>query len=105
MLAALITLAFAPAQTQINMPKMVYQLPIIGGQREMILGPKPCEFALLNGYLEKEVGPKHITTGDNTEGYVDSWTPGGLYEDSLGYFDCSTKPDTLFNKPCLVITS
>lgn len=107
MLALLLSATIAHAQTRIgNMPKMAYQIPVIGGQREIILGPTPSDFTLLNGYLEKEVGPKHITTGDNTGGaMVDSWTPGGLYEDSLGYFDCSSRPGTIFNKGCIVITS
>ncbi|MFI5385237.1 MAG: hypothetical protein ACHQ50_03860 [Fimbriimonadales bacterium] len=109
------TLAFAVAGAQLyernqpvdlkNLPKFAYELPIIGGQREIILGPKPQELALLNGYYERDIAAKHLATGDNTGGYVDSWIPSGTAEDNLGYFDCSTKPDSLFDKPCVVITS
>ncbi|HVT13936.1 MAG TPA: hypothetical protein VHE55_16860 [Fimbriimonadaceae bacterium] len=106
MLAVLLSAALAHAQTRYgDMPKIVYELPIIGGQREVVLGAKPSDFTLLNGYYEKEIGPKHIATGDNTGGYVDSWTPSGMVEDSLGYFDCSSRPGNIFNKPCIVITS
>lgn len=92
-------------QFQSNLPPVVYELPIVGGQREVVLGPKPAESMLLNGYYEKEVSAKHVATGDNTGGYVDSWVPGGTSEENLGYFDCSTRSDNLFGKPCMVVTT
>lgn len=104
----LITLSLAvalAAQTRTDLPKINFELPVVGGQREMILGPSVKEAALLNGYSEKEVGAKHLTTPDNTGGYTDSWIPGGMSEESLGYLDCGTRKDTIFNKDCLVITT
>jgi hypothetical protein len=106
MLASLIA-TIALGQTRLSdLPKLVYDMPVLGGQREIVLGAKPYEFTLLNGYLEREVSARHLTTPSNTgDGYVDSWQPGGTHEESLGYFDCSTKPTTLFEKPCTIITT
>ncbi len=95
-------------QTRVDpnkLPKLVYELPVMGGQREIILGPKPQDFVLLNGYFEREIAAKPLATPDNTGGYVNSWVPGGTAEDNIGYMDCSTKPDNLFDKPCFLITT
>jgi hypothetical protein len=89
----------------VNAPKIPYQPPVIGGQKQIIFGVKPESTVFLNGYLEREVAAKHIATPGNTGDYVDSWIPGGMHEENLGFFDCSVKEDTLFNKPCLLITS
>src|SRR5579862_5941242 len=101
----LTTLIFAALQQQGNLPKFAYEIPVAGGQREIVLGPKPVDYALLNGYYVREIATKHLATGENTPGYVDNIIPGGTAEDNLGYFDCSSKADTLFEKPCIVITS
>jgi hypothetical protein len=93
------------AQRQNSLPKLPMQMPVIGGQREIVVGPKPAEFALLNGFLEQDVAPSKLITPDNTGGYVDSWVPGGTHEESLGYFDCVTRQDRLFSKDCVVITT
>src|SRR3954469_20572636 len=107
MLTTLALTAILAGQTRtMNLPKIAFEQPVIGGQREILLGPKPIEFTLLNGYSVKEVNSKSLTTGSNTGGqYVDSWMPGGTQEDPLGYFDCITRADSLFDKPCIVITS
>jgi hypothetical protein len=81
------------------------QMPVIGGQREVILGPKPIELAMFRGFLEREIAPSKLATPDNTGGYVDSWMPGGTHEESLGAFECSTREDRIFNQDCSVITS
>ena len=99
------TLAFAALQLQNTVPKLKYEIPICGGQREIVMGVKPQEYALLNGYYVREIAAKHLATPGNTGGYVDSIVPGGTAEDNLGYFDCSTKADTLFEKPCFVVTT
>jgi hypothetical protein len=103
-LAATVVLA---GQTRIQgAPKIIYQAPVIGGQKQIVFGPKPEIAVLLNGYLEREVAAKHVATPDNTgSSYVDSWIPGGTHEENLGFFDCSAKEDALFNKPCILITS
>lgn len=106
MLTVLAAVALAGQTRTLDLPKVVYELPVTGGQREIILGAKPYEPTLLAGYFEREIGPKHLTTPDNTgSGYVDSWTPGGTAEDRLGTFDTSTRADTLFDKPCVLITT
>lgn len=96
---------FAQGRPQTNLPKFAQEMPIVGGQREIILGPKPIEFTLLNGYLEREIAARKIATPDNTGGYVDSWAPGGTHEENLGFFDCSTRPDNIFSKECVLITT
>jgi len=88
-----------------NLPKIDYETPIMGGQRELILGPKQEDSTLLNGYYDRDVAAHPLFTPDNTGGYVESWNPGGSVEDSLGYFDCATKTDSLFNQACLAITT
>lgn len=103
---ALATLATAQARQSVGLPKLAHQMPIIGGQREIILGPRPIEFTLLNGFLEREIAARKIATPQNTGGeYIDSWAPGGTHEENLGFFDCVTKEDELFNKPCVLITT
>jgi len=99
------TLAVAVLELQDQPLKMKYEIPVSGMQREIVLGPKPQEYALLNGTYEREVQTTHLATGSNTPGYVDNIIPGGTAEDNLGYFDCVTKPDNIFNKDCVVITS
>src|SRR4051812_1435075 len=96
---------FAAAQLRTDLPQIVYELPVTGGQREIILGAKPVQSTVLNGYFERDFAPKNQATGDNTGGFVDSWIPGGTHEENLGNFDCSTVATTLFDKPCVLITS
>ena len=106
MLTALAAVVLAGQAQTMDLPKMVFEMPVVGGQREMILGPSPKDSVLLNGFLEREVAARHIATPANTgDQYMDSWTPGGMYEDNLGYFDCSARQDTLFDKPCIVIST
>jgi hypothetical protein len=106
MLIALALAVVVTGQTRTpDLPKLVYDIPIVAGQREIILGAKPMESIFLNGFYEREIPAKPLITPDNTGGYVDSMIPGGTAEDSLGYFDCTTKAGTLFEKPCIVITS
>jgi hypothetical protein len=100
------TIVLAGQTRTVNAPKISFQSPIIGGQKHIIFGAKPESAVLLNGYLEREVGAKHIATPGNTgSDYVDSWIPGGTHEENLGFFDCSSKEDSLFSKPCILITS
>lgn len=107
MIAALaLAICVGPAQVRTEgLPKFVYESPIIGGQREIILGPKPIGSVLLNGFLERDFTARHLANPSNTGGYVDSWIPGGTHEENLGYFDCVTRPSTLFDQPCVEITT
>ena len=104
--AAAILLCLMPQGSQTNLPKFAQQMPVVGGQREIILGPKPVEFTLLNGFLEREFSARKIASPSNTgDSYVDSWAPGGTHEENLGFFDCNIKPDNIFSKECIQITS
>jgi len=88
-----------------DLPKIVYQMPILGGQREVVFGPAAEPATLLNGYYQRDVAAHPIFTPDNTGGYVESWEPGGMAEHNLGYFDCVSKTDSLFDKSCFAITT
>jgi hypothetical protein len=106
MLTALaLSVAILGQRQTLNVPKINYEIPVSGGQREIILGPKLAESAQLNGTYEREIAAKHLATPDNTGGYVDSMIPGGTAEDNLGFFECSTRADNIFGKDCMLITS
>jgi hypothetical protein len=88
------------------MPQIEYKMPILGGQREIAVGPKLYEFTLLGGYYERDYAATTIPPGPDTAGgYVDSMAPGGIVTKSLGSLDWSTKEDKLIDQNCIVITS
>ncbi len=89
-----------------QLPKQVYQIPVVGGQRQIILGPKPDEWMLMRGLYVRDVNARFKATGEDTGGgTVESAIPGGMVEDPIGDFDVVCSPATLFEKPCLQLTT
>ncbi len=106
----LATLALAGAmlgsQTVIQgFPKVAYEIPIAGGQREMALGIRHQSETLLNYFYEKEVNAQYIPNGINDGQPHETIQPQNWVEKNLGYMRWSVRPDDIFNQKANLLTT
>lgn len=104
MLRAIALLIAAPPLTQ-GLPKVAYEIPVTGGQREIVLGVKPVRETFLNYFYEKQIDASFAPNLNSNGQWVDSVRPGGWDVRNLGWMRWSVRNAELFNKPCKTIAS
>jgi len=93
----LLTAALAGQVRTINVPKIVYEIPVVGGQREIVLGVQPHESGRAKRILREGDRTEGLVTPGNPAVMLTQIMPGEPPNYNLGYFDSSIRTDTLFD--------
>jgi hypothetical protein len=106
MLAAIAASLLLTQRGQLQpLPKIVYEIPVPGGQREIVLGVQDYRETFLSYFYEKEIDASYAPSGNTGGAWVDSVRPGGWDVKNLGYMRWSVKNGELFSKQCKTISS